>query len=37
MTGSIFANAIFPCPGGRRDLYYVSNPCFARASVVELG
>jgi hypothetical protein len=37
MTGSIFANAMFPCPGERRDLYYVSNPCVARISVVEPG
>jgi hypothetical protein len=37
MTGSIFANAMFPGPGERRDLYYVSNPCVARISVVEPG
>jgi hypothetical protein len=37
VTGSIFANAMFPCPGERRDVYYVSNPCVARISVVEPG
>ena len=34
-TGSMFANAMFPCPGAGRDLYYVSSPCVARIAVVE--
>ena len=33
-TGSMFANAMFPCPGAGRDLYYVSNPCVARIQVI---
>lgn len=33
-TGSMFANAMFPCPGAGRDIYYVSSPCVARIEVV---
>jgi hypothetical protein len=33
VTGSPLANGMFPCPGMRRDFYYVSNPAVARVFV----
>lgn len=34
-TGSRFPNAMFPCPGAERDLYYVSRPCIARIAIAD--